>query len=226
MIQLAATLHRGAAARARRFRQALRGNAADRDARVALSAGAGLRLGRAEGRRRARRHRPEIQPAGGPRAAARLRPGAAVHPDHAAARRARRRGEDVQVARQLRRHRRAAAGDVRQADVDLRRADVALLRAAVLRVARDDRSAGSDEVAKGAIRATSRCASPRRSSRASMRARRPSRARPISTRASATARCPRTCPRSTLAARRRAACRSRSSLKQAGLRRARPRRCA
>ena len=38
----------------------------------------------------------------------RLRPGAAVHPDHAAARGHRRRGEDVEVARQLHRHRRAA----------------------------------------------------------------------------------------------------------------------
>ena len=44
--------------------------------------------------------------------------------------------QDVQVARQLRRHRRAAGGDVRQADVDLRRADVALHRAAVVRAAR------------------------------------------------------------------------------------------
>ena len=32
--------------------------------RIPVSAGAGLRLGGAEGRRRARRHRPEIQPAG------------------------------------------------------------------------------------------------------------------------------------------------------------------
>ena len=42
---------------------------ADRAARAALSAHAGLRLGGDEGRRRARRHRPEIQPAGRPRAA-------------------------------------------------------------------------------------------------------------------------------------------------------------
>ena len=57
----------------------------------------------------------------GPRAAEGLRAGAAVRPHHAAARRPRRQGEDVEVARQLCRHRRAAAGDVRQADVDLRR---------------------------------------------------------------------------------------------------------
>ena len=94
-----------------------------------------------EGRRRARRHRPEVQPAGRPRAAAPLRPGAAVHPDDAAARRARRRQQDVEVARQLRRHHRAAERDVRQADVDLRRADVALLRAAVVPAAGRDREA-------------------------------------------------------------------------------------
>ena len=45
--------------------------AADRRARTAVPADAGLRLGRAEVRHRARRHRPEVQPAGRPRAAAR-----------------------------------------------------------------------------------------------------------------------------------------------------------
>ena len=59
-----------------------------------------------EVRHRARRHRPEVQPAGRPRAAARLRPGAAVHPDDAAARRPRRRREDVEVEGQLHRHHR------------------------------------------------------------------------------------------------------------------------
>ena len=68
-------------------------------ARVPLPADAGLRLGRAEGRPGTRRHRPEVQPAGGPPAAAGIRPGAAVHPDHAAARGLGRRREDVQVAR-------------------------------------------------------------------------------------------------------------------------------
>ena len=82
------------------------------------------------GRCRARRHRSEIQPADGPPAATRLRPAAADRADHAAAGRHRRRAEDVEVLRQLHRHHRAAAGDVRQGDVDLRRADVALLRAA------------------------------------------------------------------------------------------------
>ena len=89
-----------------------------------------------------------------------------MHPHHAAARRARRRGQDVEVARQLRRHRRAAAGDVRQADVDLGRADVALHRAAVVRVCWTTIEALEAKRA-GAIRATSRCASPRRSWRAS-----------------------------------------------------------
>ncbi len=51
-----------------------------------------------EGGRRARRHRPEVQPAGRPRAAEGVRPGAAVHPHDAAARGARRRREDVEVA--------------------------------------------------------------------------------------------------------------------------------
>ena len=101
-------VHGRADARARRFRQALPGRPADRDPRVPLPARAGLRLGRARSRRRARRHRPEIQPAGRPRAAAALRPGAAVHPDAAAARGARRRQQDVEVARQLRRHHRGA----------------------------------------------------------------------------------------------------------------------
>ena len=64
-----------------------------------------------------------------------------MHPDPAAARRARRRQQDVEVARQLRRHHRAAGGDVRQADVDFRRADVALLRAAVVSPAGRDRGA-------------------------------------------------------------------------------------
>ena len=61
--------HGGAHARARRFRQALQGRAADRNPRVPVSARAGLRLGGAQGRRRARRHRPEIQSAGRPPAA-------------------------------------------------------------------------------------------------------------------------------------------------------------
>ena len=58
-------------------------------------------------RPRARRHRPEVQPAGRPRAAGGVRAGAAVHPDDAAARGPRRRREDVQVQGQLHRHHRA-----------------------------------------------------------------------------------------------------------------------
>ena len=45
----------------------------------------------------ARRHRPEVQPAGRPAPAAGIRPEPAVHPDHAAARRPGRRREDVEV---------------------------------------------------------------------------------------------------------------------------------
>ncbi len=98
--------YRRAHARTRRFRQALQGKPADCDPRIPLPAGAGLRLGRAEGRSRARRHRPEIQSADGTRAAETLRPAAAVHTHHAAARRSRRHRQDVEVARQLRRHHR------------------------------------------------------------------------------------------------------------------------
>ena len=78
-----------------------------------------------EERPRTRRHRPEVQPAGRPRAAERIRPGAAVHPDDAAARRAGRRREDVQEQGQLHRHHRAGERHVRQAAVDQRHADVA-----------------------------------------------------------------------------------------------------
>ncbi len=55
--------HRGALARARRLRQALRGECADLGLRAPLPAHAGLRLGRGPGRRRAGRHRPALQPA-------------------------------------------------------------------------------------------------------------------------------------------------------------------
>ncbi len=47
-------------------------------------------------------------------------------------------GEDVQVPRQLHRHHRAGAGDLRQADAHLRRADVALHGAAVVPGHEDD----------------------------------------------------------------------------------------
>ena len=58
----------------------------------------------------------------------RVRPGAAVHPDDAAARGAGRRREDVEVQGQLRRHHRSRQHDVRQGAVDQRHADVALVR--------------------------------------------------------------------------------------------------
>ena len=60
-------LQRGAHARAARLPAALRRGPADRPPRVPLPAGPGLRLGRAEGRRRARRHRPALQPQRRPR---------------------------------------------------------------------------------------------------------------------------------------------------------------
>ncbi len=55
------------------FTRALQGRHADQRARAALPADAGLRLGGAEERPRARRHRPEVQPARRSRAAGRVR---------------------------------------------------------------------------------------------------------------------------------------------------------
>ncbi len=149
-------VHGGAHARARRLRQALSRGAAHRGPRVPVSVGAGLRLGGAARRRRARRHRPEIQPAGRARAAAALRTGTAMHPHAAAARRPRRREQDVEVARQLRRHHRGARGTVRQADVDLRRADVALLRAPVVSPDGRNLRVASANAPRAATRATPR----------------------------------------------------------------------
>ena len=60
-----------------------------------------------ECRRRARRHGPEVQPAGRPVAAGGLRPGAAGRAHHAAPRRHGRRAENVEITRQLHRHPRA-----------------------------------------------------------------------------------------------------------------------
>ena len=95
---------------------------ADLDARAALPAAAGLRLGRGARRRRARRHRPEVQPAARARHPARLRPARAGGPDDADPGRAPTAREDVQVAGQPDRRDRPAGRDVRQDDVDPRRA--------------------------------------------------------------------------------------------------------
>ena len=65
------------------FQKRMQAGAADRGARAALPAAAGLRLGGGRGRRRARRDRPEVQPALRPRRPERLRPAAAVDPDDA-----------------------------------------------------------------------------------------------------------------------------------------------
>ena len=59
------------------FQKRLAAEPADRCRGAALPAAAGLRLGRGRGRRRAGRHRPEVQPALRPRRADRLRPEAA-----------------------------------------------------------------------------------------------------------------------------------------------------
>ena len=65
-------------------------------ARVPLSARPGLRLGLSQGRCRARRHRPALQPQRRPRFDAGLRVGTADRHDHAAPRGAGRRREDVE----------------------------------------------------------------------------------------------------------------------------------
>ena len=87
--------------------------------------------------------------------AASLRPGAAMHPDDAAARRARRRREDVEKQKQLHRHHGAGVRHVLEDDVDLGRADVALVRPAVAALERRDRRAEATDDAKGETRATS-----------------------------------------------------------------------
>ncbi len=94
-------LHGGAHDGARRLRQAVQGGPLHQRARVPVPADAGVRQCRAQVRSRARRHRPEVQPAGGAPSAGRIRAGAAMHPDDAAARGARRRGQDVQEQEQL-----------------------------------------------------------------------------------------------------------------------------
>ena len=77
---------RRADARARRLRRALRGRPADLGLGAALSAHAGVRLGRGRGGRGARRDRPAVQPARGARGDAGVRARAAGRADHAAAR--------------------------------------------------------------------------------------------------------------------------------------------
>ncbi len=109
--------HRRADARARRLREADGGAAADLGLGAALSADAGLRLGRDRGRRRARRHRPALQPARRPRGDGALRPRAAGRADDAAPPLVGRR-EDELVARQQHPAHRAARGDVRADDAD------------------------------------------------------------------------------------------------------------
>ena len=121
-VQAGADLDRGAAPRARRLREALRRRRADLDPRAALPAAAGLRLGGDSRRRRARRHRPEVQPASRARDTEGLRRGAAVDAHDADPAGDRRRAEDVEVARQLRGRGRPARGDVREAHAGAGRA--------------------------------------------------------------------------------------------------------
>ena len=119
------------------FTKRMAAGAADLDARAALSGAPGLRLGRDRGRRRVRRHRPEVQPAVRPRRPGRLRDQPPqsiltmpILPGH------RRQAEDEQVLRQLRRGHRSAGGDVREADEHPRLGDGRVLPAAARRAAR------------------------------------------------------------------------------------------
>ena len=111
------------------FGLALQREPAHLPARISISAAPRVRLGRAEGRRRARRHRPALQPAGRPRPDAVVRQARADGDDDADPRRdgralrkrrgrhhANRRQEDEQERRQLHRHPRRAALDVPQGD--------------------------------------------------------------------------------------------------------------
>ena len=115
---------------ARHLREALQGRRAHRRARVPLPAHAGLRQRLHRGRRRARRHRPDVQQPRRPPAPGKRRPEAADRADHAHPRRPRRHGEDEQVQGQLHRRDRRAERHVRQGHEHPRRADGQLLHAA------------------------------------------------------------------------------------------------
>ena len=107
-IRLAATYNVARMLERREFRQRYEAGPADLGPRVPVPARPGLRLGGPEGRRRARRHRPALQPQRRPRHHARLRPRAAGRPHDAAARGHGRRREDVEEPRQLHRRHRGA----------------------------------------------------------------------------------------------------------------------
>ncbi len=103
------------------FQQRYQRGRADRPPRVPLSADAGLRLGRGPGRRRARRDRPDLQPAGRARPAARRRPGgpgraraAAPRRDSTARRRCRKASGITSASRS--RRRRCTASSCRSRD--------------------------------------------------------------------------------------------------------------
>ncbi len=156
-------VHGGPHAGAGRFPEALRRGPSHQHPRVPVPAAPGVRLRGAQGRRGARRDRPEVQSAGRARAAARGRPGATGHHDAADPGRARRRAEDEQEPGELHRYRRAPAGHFREGDVHPRRADRAVHGVGDRHRARRDR--GDRERAWRArrrIRATPRCAWPRR----------------------------------------------------------------
>ena len=177
------------------FEQALRERPADRGARVPVPAGAGLRLGRAEGRRRARRHRPEIQPAGGPRAAE-----ATTGRSRSASSPCRCSKGSTASTRCPSRSATTSASTSRRSEMFgklMSITDELMWRyIELLSFGRCRRSsAGRRKSTAGAIRATSKCASRGKSSRASKRGRCRRRAGGVRRSASGTACCRMTCPR-------------------------------
>ena len=118
------------------FAKRLKAARAGVGARAALPADAGLRLGGGARGRRARRHRPDLQPPARPRHPARLRAARAGGDDDAAPARRRRQREDVEVARQPHRRDRCAGRHLRAHDVDPRQPAHAVVRAAARAPAR------------------------------------------------------------------------------------------
>ena len=149
-----------------------------------------------EGRRGAGRHRPEVQPADGARAAEALRPAAAVHPDHAAA------GRDWTASTRCRKSLgnyigineppQEIFGKLMSVSDELMWRYIELLSFEPLATV----EGWKRQVAEGAIRATSRSASRRKSWRAFTPEKPRPRRWPNSRRAFRRARCRTTCRKS------------------------------
>ena len=138
---------------ARRLRQALRREGAHHADRATLSLDAGLRLGRHRRGRRARRHRPALQPAHGPPGHGVLRHGAPVRRHDPAPRRHRWLHQDEQVRRQLHRRHRPSGRDVRQGHEHPRPPDARLLLAPARQaIARGRARRAKRELARSLVR--------------------------------------------------------------------------